>query len=342
LAAAVRDFSERHRRGNSFEDSVQMIHNPLPDWPDFRTGKSSRSSEYGPRTLEFGIEKLYATATGGEYQVQMWDELVGRLDAALLERLESGRPLTTREFKDAVLVTSSVRHPGNGYRGAIRIPIANLADATAALASLVTDLRPTSRGSVDSVFGALMPSGGAQGMVWPASSDGYYFRQTLTGVEAYDEVILRVLKPHLSAMSELEVHSGGRSYWHLDLDGELLVDNGRDPVMERFDGAMKVATVVPPEVELEGLRFDDPAAFVRDSVAAFDKKARERAGRSASDAEVRAARISFATLLWAAGHETPADTAAQRAYIAQWRKHAQGYAAAKPTVQFAGAGVTRT
>ena len=330
LSHAVREVLVRHRRGVSVEERVHRIRHPEPGWADFRTGMFVRPSQHGGHTLEFGLDALYATANDSTFHHQSWDGLVRRLDVSLWQRLESGRPLTAREFKNAVLLTNAGAHPGLQYRGSIRIPTANREEATAALASLVTDLGTAPDGGIRRVFNSLMPSGGDDGTVRTRSGDGYYVRQTLTGVEAFDEIILKVLKPHLSEMSQLEARIG-KSYWHVDLDGALLVDNDRDTTMARFDQAIGRAT--------EGLRFEDPARFVRYSVKALDKMAREQVGESASDAAVRDARESFVTFLSAARYATrnwdPKVRALQRTYMANWRQLAQAYVVKTPAVEFA-------
>jgi len=327
LSNAIREELARHRRGLSIEECVDRIHHPDAGWQDFRTGRFRRLSQHGSHSLGFGIDALYATANDSTFHDMSWDGLVERLDAALWQRLESGQSLSARDVKGAVMLANAGAHPGIRYRGSIRIPATNLAEATAALASVVTDLGPAPDGGISRVFNSLMPSGGADEMVRSGSADGYYFRQTLTGVEAFDEVLLKVLAPYLSEMSQLEAHLGGKSYWHLGLDGGLLVANDRDPVMARFDGAMESAT--------EGLRFEDPVGFVRDSVKALEKKARQKAGTSASDTKVSEERRSFVMFLSAAQHEDPENRALQKDYMAKWRQQALKYVAVKPAVQFA-------
>jgi hypothetical protein len=331
LSNAVREVLVRHRRGVSVEERIERIRHPDAGWPDFRTGMFVRHSQHGEHTLDFGLDALYATANDSTFHHQSWDGLVRRLDVSLWQRLESGRPLSAREFKNAVLLTNAGAHPGIQYRGSIRIPAAKRAEATAALASVVTDLGPAPDGGIRRVFNSLMPSGGDDGAIRTRSGDGYYVRQTLTGVEAFDEILLKILAPHLSELSGLEAHLGGRSYWHLGLDGGLLVANDRDPVMERFDVAIKRAN--------EGLRFEDPVRFVRDSVRALDKMAREQVGEFASDAKVRDARSAFVMFLSAARHATrhwdPNVRALQRTYMANWRQRAQAHVVKTPAVEFA-------
>jgi hypothetical protein len=145
--------------------------------------------------------------------------------------------------------------------------------------------------------------------------------------------MLKVLRPYLSEMSLSEAHLSAKSYWHLDLEGRLLIDNDRDPVMARFDGAMARAA--------EGLRFEDPVAFVRSSVEALERAARERARpmapELASDTNIRDARAAFVTLLWAAHSGDQEARAVQRAYLANWRQQAQRYVVAQPGIQFSAA-----